>query len=286
VTFDVTDEHTNPVEGATVTLNGMEETTNAEGKAEFLVVSGIYDYSVSMVGYHTVEDQVEVSHDDVTVPVTLIPGEFTITFEVTDSDADPIEGATVTLNGMEATTLPDGTALFENMADGTYAYTVSKVGYLTAEGTVDVIDEDVTEVVVLASLESIAAAPEDADLGFAGSGARTDVAQLTVTATYTDASTADVTDEADYESDDPSVATVSETGLITAVGEGSAIITVSYDGHDTTVSVTVQFDPWLYDVNENEEIEKTEALFAVQDYFNDEIAKQHVLEVIQLYFAS
>lgn len=62
--------------------------------------------------------------------------------------------------------------------------------------------------------------------------------QLTVTATYA-SGPRDVTSEATYESSAPSVATVSESGLVAAVGEGSATITVSYGGLTDTCAVTV-----------------------------------------------
>lgn len=62
--------------------------------------------------------------------------------------------------------------------------------------------------------------------------------QLTVTATYA-SGPRDVTSEADYTSSDPSVATVSSSGLVTAVGEGSATVTVEFGGLTDTCSVTV-----------------------------------------------
>ena len=138
-------------------------------------------------------------------------------------------------------------------------------------------------------LESIATEPTEVSLGVAGGRARTDMEQLAVTATYSDASTADVTDAADYESDDQNVAAVSTTGLITAISAGTATISVSYTEGEITrtveVLVTVVFDPWLYDMDESGVIEKNEALLGIQDYFGGEITKMQVLEVLQLYFA-
>jgi len=63
--------------------------------------------------------------------------------------------------------------------------------------------------------------------------------QLTVTANYGSGKTVDVTESATYSSTDESVATVSATGLITAVGEGTATINVSYEGASGTCAVTV-----------------------------------------------
>jgi len=133
------------------------------------------------------------------------------------------------------------------------------------------------------ALESIAASPESVSLDV------DETQQLTVTATYSDASTADVTAEASYESSDTSVATVSTGGLITGVAEGSATVTVSYTEDEitktTTVPVTVTvFDVYeLYDADGDGVISKTEALTAVADYFDDVITKEQALLVIVEY---
>lgn len=66
--------------------------------------------------------------------------------------------------------------------------------------------------------------------------------QLTVTAHLASGADQDVTSLATYESSDPAVATVSSTGLITAVGEGTATITATYQGASDTCAVTVS-DP-------------------------------------------
>jgi len=44
------------------------------------------------------------------------------------------------------------------------------------------------------------------------------------------------------------------------------------------------FDPWDYDQDDNGTIEKTEAIKAVQDYFNGLIAKVQAIQVVMLYF--
>jgi len=63
--------------------------------------------------------------------------------------------------------------------------------------------------------------------------------QLSVTANYSDGSTQDVTNSASYNSSDPGVATVSSSGLVTAVGTGSATITVSCESKTVQVPVEV-----------------------------------------------
>jgi len=137
---------------------------------------------------------------------------------------------------------------------------------------------------IVVTLGSIAASPSEVSLGVGGTES------LSITATYSDASTADVTVEASYESSDTSAATVSTGGLITAVAEGSATVTVSYteDGITETaaVSVTVGFDPMNYDADDDGVISKAEALTAIAGYFDGAITKDQALEVIALYFAS
>ena len=62
---------------------------------------------------------------------------------------------------------------------------------------------------------------------------------LSVTAKYSDNSTATVTSSSTYSSSNTAIATVSSSGIITGVGAGSATITVSYGGKTTTVAVSV-----------------------------------------------
>ena len=132
------------------------------------------------------------------------------------------------------------------------------------------------------TLQSIAASPASVTL------AVDETQQLTVTATYSDDSTADVTASSDctYVSDDTAVATVTSPGggLITGVADGSATVTVSYETKTDTVSVTVSaFDPMDYDEDGDGVISKNEATTAVVDYFDGTITKDQALEVIVEY---
>ncbi|WP_175400684.1 Ig-like domain-containing protein, partial [Paenibacillus sp. KS1] len=64
-------------------------------------------------------------------------------------------------------------------------------------------------------------------------------AQLAVTAVYSDGSKKDVTSDADYRTANPSIAAVSDTGKVTAVGKGETTVTVAYEGKTYAVPVTV-----------------------------------------------
>jgi len=66
-----------------------------------------------------------------------------------------------------------------------------------------------------------------------------DKRQVAVSAAYSNGTTADVTGTATYQSSNRNVAAVSDGGLITAIGAGSAVITVSYGGKTAETAVTV-----------------------------------------------
>ena len=83
------------------------------------------------------------------------------------------------------------------------------------------------------TLASIAVTPPTVSLA----PARTQ--QLTVTGTYSDSSTANLTSGSTFASSATSVATVSAAGLVTAVANGTATITVTASGKTSTASVTV-----------------------------------------------
>ncbi len=63
--------------------------------------------------------------------------------------------------------------------------------------------------------------------------------QLTATANMSDGSSQDVSSQAVWQSSDPSVATVSGTGLVTAIKSGNADISAAYRGQTGRVTVVV-----------------------------------------------
>ena len=215
----------------------------------------------------------------------LNPTEATVgvntTYTVTDNYTDPaadrdIKIVTPSIETVTRTTGPAGTPLA-----GKFMYNAAEVGdyYVSVKLDDDTwqapITVTVSEPAVI--LDSIAASPESVTLDVDGTE------ELTVTATYSDETTADVTADSTYESSDPLVATVSEAGLITGVAVGDATVTVTYLTETNTVSVTVGFDPMVYDADGDGVISKSEALTAVADYFSGAITKAQALLVIVEY---
>jgi hypothetical protein len=80
------------------------------------------------------------------------PG-FDIIFVVTEDDGTtPVAEAQVNLEGNIKPTDENGEAVFSNYDPGTYIYEVSKSGYYPSAGTVEVIDENVIEDVLLSQI--------------------------------------------------------------------------------------------------------------------------------------
>ena len=75
---------------------------------------------------------------------------FNVTFNVTDSDGNAVDGAEIFLEGNGTkTTNPEGQAVYNGVFPGTYNYNISKAGLEPASGSLEVIDQDVTVNVVM-----------------------------------------------------------------------------------------------------------------------------------------
>ena len=143
ITFTVTDG-TDPLEGATVSFDGKEESTNAEGLVLFEYVESdlAIPYQVSKDGYNALNSTLDVVSDD-TVAVVLTEI-YTVTFTIVDAtSSDPIEGATVVLGTENEQTDAFGNAVFVVEPASGINYGVSKDNYDDSTGTVDVVDQDV-----------------------------------------------------------------------------------------------------------------------------------------------
>jgi inhibitor of cysteine peptidase len=91
---------------------------------------------------------------------------------------------------------------------------------------------------------SVVASP--AALSFTAAGASE---QLQVEATYSNETSQNVTSTSTYASNNGSVATVSQGGLVTAVGNGRATIVASYGNLASSVSVTVNIPGVTYSIS-------------------------------------
>lgn len=85
------------------------------------------------------------------VKVQLTEILYTVTFKVTDSNNLKLTGATVVFDGTEFTTPGYGDLSINSLSVGTYNYSVSNTGYKTVNGSVEVVDDNVTKTVALES---------------------------------------------------------------------------------------------------------------------------------------
>jgi hypothetical protein len=85
------------------------------------------------------------------------PELYTVTFNVEDDEANPLEGAVIALEGNGTmTTDASGHVVFANLFPGTYTYDVNAIGFQQNSGSVTLTDEDV---VIDAMLEGLVFVP-------------------------------------------------------------------------------------------------------------------------------
>ncbi len=77
------------------------------------------------------------------------PGNFTATFIVNNNQGDPVDQATVTLNGSEHT---GGDYVFAELLPGTYSYFIEAECYLDAQGEITINQDDATIYIELTNI--------------------------------------------------------------------------------------------------------------------------------------
>ncbi len=139
ITFHVSDGE-NELTGAVVTIN--DETLPSGVYTVEDLLPGDYDYTVTKNEYFEAEGNVTVSNQNETVDVVLTPWpRYEVIFVVHDMDGENLEGATVKIDGNP---LNEGDYIATGLFAGNYSYEVSKEGYLTVEGDLELTDDNIT----------------------------------------------------------------------------------------------------------------------------------------------
>jgi hypothetical protein len=142
VAFTVTDG-TNPLENATVLINNQTKTTDVEGKAEFWLIDGSYQYAVSAATFGNVKDSVTVNGSAENVTTTLSPG-----YEVAFSVSNPVGGipnAAIEIGGFTYPCNETGEKSIM-LSNGTYTYNIlvgeviNKKGELTVNSAAQTVN--------------------------------------------------------------------------------------------------------------------------------------------------
>jgi len=144
VTFDVKYQSVS-MENVNVNFNGKSKITFSDGTISFdsIPEGGLYDYSISMSGYHSISGQLNVNGNK-TIYINLVPETATVnsvSFNVTHLSTN-ISNATVIINGQEQQTSTVGTQIFSTIPQGfEYDYTISKAGYHSIIAQVNVVKD-------------------------------------------------------------------------------------------------------------------------------------------------
>jgi hypothetical protein len=147
ITIAVVDQDESALSGVSVEVGNQSGTTDASGEAGFSgLYKGEYDCIATKDGYTTYDEMIEVVKDSTyRVMLTQI---YTLRFEVTDEDENPISGATVTADTASKVTDNNGTCDLY-LAAGEYDYTVTAANYNDYEGTADLTGGNTTVSVIL-----------------------------------------------------------------------------------------------------------------------------------------
>lgn len=152
VTFNVTDG-TSAIANAVVTFNSQNINTDAGGQAVFTEIEqgNNMPWSVSKTGYNTENGTLNVIDADVIKNITLTETiTYTVTFDVVDASSSPIEGANINFNSQNLLTNINGQAIFNSVEQGNnLPYTVTKAGFSDYTGTLNVVNSDITENIVM-----------------------------------------------------------------------------------------------------------------------------------------
>lgn len=163
-------------------------------------VAGIYTFAVSKTGYVTATGNLDVQADateTVALDIATYERIFTVTpvdatFALTDSEATPIT---------PDSSLPAGTYTFDALEDsrvsGDYTYTASKADYLTETGDLTITAAGTLALALELELDSIEITTPPTKTEYIA-GELFSAVGAVVTATFADASTAVVTDDATW----------------------------------------------------------------------------------------
>jgi uncharacterized protein YjdB len=210
---------------ATVSSTGLV-TGIAAGSATVTATSGAAHIGVAVTVSPVPANAVVVSPGSATL---VVAQQLQLSAIVTDADGNPLGGRTVTWTSSNpAAATVSGTGNVTAVAPGTTTITGTSG---TAHGTA-------TITVKLVPVATVDVDPAAAAL-FTG-----ETQQLTAIPHDADGNTLSLTGRTvTWKSSKPSVASVSGTGLVTATGVGSAVITATVDGQPGLASVTVSLVP-------------------------------------------
>lgn len=154
VTFHVMKPDGGNLSSASVTYNGATQNTNYSGLTTFTnVPAGTQSYSITKNHYLDATGDVTVVDQDITVDVTMDWLLYDQTFTVVDENANPVEGALVTMGDYSATTDASGVAVV-GVNNGSHKWWITGVGYIKANGNKYVTSANSYSVTLLDNIQN------------------------------------------------------------------------------------------------------------------------------------
>ena len=152
----VNDQDMNALKDAAVNFAGVTLYTDDNGLASFdRYPLGTYTYSVSYPGYISIENQsFEVMAQVETIKIILNRYVYDASFYVTSGDI-PLEGASISLQGIVKITDAYGAVTFRSLAEGAYDYIITKAGYFDEKGSIVISDGNVFKEINMVSITGI-----------------------------------------------------------------------------------------------------------------------------------
>lgn len=141
----------NPSEGAIISIDGQPGVLNVNnlGQATTTLKNGNYSYTVQKRGYDDLTGSFNVEGQDVFIQRTLVLKHYNVVIAVLDSDnSSPVQGAAVNINSSSYPTNDRGQVTV-SLQNGSYPYTVTKLGYYDGSSSITVLDSDNSSVISL-----------------------------------------------------------------------------------------------------------------------------------------
>ncbi|MBC7093365.1 Ig-like domain-containing protein [Candidatus Bipolaricaulota bacterium] len=206
---------------AAVSSSGLV-TGLSQGTASVTVSFGGRSVSVPVAVGTPVAESLSVKPAEVSLPAGRTQ-QLSVTAHYSDGSARDVTNLASYQAGSASVATVSSAGLVKGVSQGTTTLTVS------FEGRSASVPVTVTAPV----LERISVSPDQLNVAAGKTG------QLAVRAFYSDGSAEDVTARASYRSEDPSVAEVSGTGLVTGRAQGSTKVLVSFGGMTAVARVLV-----------------------------------------------
>ncbi|OHX66601.1 PKD domain-containing protein [Flammeovirga pacifica] len=156
IPITITSDGSTPIDGATVTIDTKNYTTDANGAPEGLIGSGTYTYTVTATGFNTYEGSFTTG--DASKTITLISesvATYSATLTVKDNKGNLVSDASVhiTNDAMDVdkmlTSDENGSVTLELLLAGTYNYSISKELHKTLESTFTITDSDFSSELII-----------------------------------------------------------------------------------------------------------------------------------------